>query len=99
MKDFDLSCRIFIGNLASEKTSKEELEEVFSKYGRIVEIVLRKSFGFIQFDNPQAAQDAIAHENGKTLGGLRVGKSSSPSLSLSLPRFPSFIMKHHLILC
>jgi len=47
------NCRIFLGNLASEKTSRKELQEIFSKYGEIVEeIVLRRSFGFIQYDNP-----------------------------------------------
>lgn len=71
--DYALSCRIFVGNLASERTSREELTDVFSKYGKIVDIVIRKSFGFIQFDNPQSAQDAIKFENGRLLGGLNLG--------------------------
>ncbi len=67
-------CRIFLGNLPSVKTSKEELERIFSKYGKIVEdIVLRKSFGFIQFDNPESAANAIREENGRTIGGMRIG--------------------------
>ena len=60
------NCRIFLGNLASEKTSRSELSEIFSKYGTIVEdIVLRRSFGFIQFDSPEAASAAIEHESGR----------------------------------
>ena len=71
--DYALSCRIFVGNLASERTSREELTKLFSKYGGIVDIVLRKSFGFIQFDTPKAAKDAIEYENGRLLGGLNLG--------------------------
>lgn len=71
--DFALSCRIFVGNLASERTSKEEVTKLFSQYGEIIDIVIRKSFGFIQFDTPQAAQKAIQCENGRLLGGLHLG--------------------------
>jgi RNA recognition motif-containing protein len=68
------NCRIFLGNLASERTSKEELQRIFSKYGEIVEdIVMRRSFGFIQYDNPDSASAAIAGENGRMIGGMRVG--------------------------
>ncbi len=70
------SSRIFLGNLPSEKTSREELTQIFSKYGQIVEeIVLRKSFGFIQFDSPEAAKAAIAGEQGRIIGGMRLGTS------------------------
>lgn len=71
--DFTLSCRIFVGNLASERTSRDELREVFKKYGDIVDIVLRKSFGFVQFDTPEAAMKAIEGENGRLVGGLHLG--------------------------
>jgi RNA recognition motif-containing protein len=65
--------RIFLGNLASERTSRRELYEIFSKYGRITEeIVLRRSFGFIQYDNPESAQAAINTENCRIIGGMRV---------------------------
>jgi RNA recognition motif-containing protein len=71
--DRALSCRIFVGNLASEKASPEQLRNLFAKYGEIVDIVIRKSFGFIQFDNPQAAKDAIEFENGRLFAGLHLG--------------------------
>lgn len=64
--------RIFLGNLPSERTSKEELYEVFGKYGKIEDIVLRRSFGFIQFDSADAAKAAITNENGRVIGGMRV---------------------------
>jgi len=68
------NCRIFLGNLASEKTSRAELFDIFGKYGNIVEdIVLRRSFGFVQYDNPQSAMAAIQGENGRIIGGIKVG--------------------------
>lgn len=66
--------RIFLGNLASEKTSLAELMQIFSRYGRIIEEpVIRKSFGFIQYDNPESARAAIDSEKGRILGGMRLG--------------------------
>lgn len=63
-----------MGNLASEKTSRAELMEIFGKYGNIVEeIVLRRSFGFIQYDTPEAAVAALNGEQGRSIGGLRLG--------------------------
>jgi RNA recognition motif-containing protein len=85
---YPANCRIFLGNLASEKTSRKELMEIFGKYGRIVEeIVMRRSFGFVQYDNPESAQMAIKKENGRIIGGMRVGTfiSSLFSFLFSLP--------------
>jgi len=66
--------RLFIGNLACEKTSPRELFEIFAKYGRIVEdIVLRRSFGFIQYDKPESALAAMQGEQGRIIGGMRIG--------------------------
>jgi RNA recognition motif-containing protein len=66
--------RLFVGNLASERTSARELYDIFSKYGNIIEdIVIRRSFGFVQYDNPKSAAEAIKHENGRMIGGMRIG--------------------------
>jgi hypothetical protein len=59
--------------LASEKTDKQELAHIFVKYGNIHEIVIREAYGFIQFDDPVAIQEAIARENGRNIGGIAVG--------------------------
>lgn len=66
--------RIFLGNLASEKTSVGELLQIFSRYGHIVEEpVIRKSFGFVQYDNPDSARAAIEGEAGRIIGGIKIG--------------------------
>ena len=67
---------MFIGNLATEKTNIAEIERIFAKHGRLAEPpVLRRSFGFVQFDDPRAAQVAIERENGTMIGGLRIDVS------------------------
>lgn len=68
------NCRIFIGNLASECTSKLELRNIFSKYGNITEEpIIRRSFGFVQYDNEESAQHAIKGENGRLIGDMKIG--------------------------
>jgi RNA recognition motif-containing protein len=66
-------CRLFLGNLASEKTSRKELLEIFGEYGQVEEVVVRRSFGFVQYATPEEAQDAIKAENGRMIGGLNLG--------------------------
>ncbi|TPX39658.1 hypothetical protein SeMB42_g06293 [Synchytrium endobioticum] len=69
--------RLFIGNMASEKTSREELGEIFRKYGNIKEILMKNSYAFIQFDNPEACKLAVQHEQGRLLGGLNMDLKQS----------------------
>ena len=64
--------RLFLGNLACERVSKEELSKMFSKYGIVREISLKKSFGFIQYDNPKSAQLAMEAETGRNISGLKL---------------------------
>eukprot|EP01119_Soliformovum_irregulare_P010722 TRINITY_DN2646_c0_g1_i1.p1 TRINITY_DN2646_c0_g1~~TRINITY_DN2646_c0_g1_i1.p1 ORF type:complete len:646 (-),score=156.22 TRINITY_DN2646_c0_g1_i1:13-1950(-) len=67
------SSRLFLGNLASERTTKGELRRIFEKYGKIVEdVVMRKSFGFIQYDNCDSAMRAMKSEQGRLIGGLKL---------------------------
>jgi hypothetical protein len=65
--------RLFVGNLASEKTSREELARIFAQYGDIFEVVLKESYGFVQYDNPQSCLEAIRMENGRVVAGLKMG--------------------------
>lgn len=68
------NCRIFIGNLASEATSKEELRSIFIKYGEITEDpIIRRCFGFIQYDNEESTQRAMKKENGRQIGHRKIG--------------------------
>ncbi|XP_063973875.1 nuclear receptor coactivator 5 [Diachasmimorpha longicaudata] len=64
--------RIFIGNLQTDDMTKMDLEEHFSKYGLIIGSLMNRGFGFVQFENEAAAQDAIKNEAGQMFRGRRI---------------------------
>ncbi|KAJ3088102.1 hypothetical protein HK102_009590 [Quaeritorhiza haematococci] len=68
--------RLFLGNLASERTDKGEVASIFAQYGNIVEILFKGSYGFIQYDNPTSCREAIRCEQGRVLGGINLGEFS-----------------------
>ncbi|KAG9343379.1 hypothetical protein JZ751_014360 [Albula glossodonta] len=83
--------KLFVGGLSFD-TTEESLEEAFAKYGNISKIdVIRdretnrsRGFGFVTFENPEDAKDALEGMNGKSVDGrmIRVdeaGKSGSRS--------------------
>ncbi|XP_053320967.1 cold-inducible RNA-binding protein B-like isoform X3 [Spea bombifrons] len=86
-----MSCdegKLFIGGLSFE-TNEQNLEDVFSKYGIISEVVVVKDretkrsrgFGFVTYENPEDAKDAMMAMNGKSVDGRQIrvdqaGKSS-----------------------
>ncbi|XP_073403295.1 cold-inducible RNA-binding protein B-like isoform X1 [Dendrobates tinctorius] len=80
--------KLFIGGLSFD-TDEQNLEQVFSKYGQVAEVVVVKDretkrsrgFGFVTFENPEDAKDAMEAMNGKSVDGRQIrvdqaGKSS-----------------------
>ncbi|CAL9161388.1 polyadenylate-binding protein 2 [Musa acuminata AAA Group] len=66
---------VFVKNL-SESTTREDLEKIFGKYGKITSaVVMRKEdgkskcFGFVNFENPDDAARAVQELNGQEFGG------------------------------
>ncbi|XP_072260918.1 cold-inducible RNA-binding protein B-like [Pyxicephalus adspersus] len=80
--------KLFIGGLSFD-TNEQNLEEVFCKYGHISEVVVVKDretnrsrgFGFVTFENPDDAKDAMEAMNGKSVDGrqIRVDQAGKPS--------------------
>ncbi|XP_075057069.1 cold-inducible RNA-binding protein B-like, partial [Mixophyes fleayi] len=79
--------KLFIGGLSFD--TEGNLEEVFCKYGLITEVVVVKDretkrsrgFGFVTYENPEDAKDALQAMNGKSVDGRQIrvdqaGKSS-----------------------
>ena len=64
--------RVFVGNMPRENTSEEEVRSIFGKHGLVMEVMLQKSYGFVQFDNPRSAADAIRTEHRSQIGGMQV---------------------------
>ncbi|RKO93245.1 hypothetical protein BDK51DRAFT_1541, partial [Blyttiomyces helicus] len=51
--------RLFVGNLAAEKTDKRQVADLFAQFGNIAEITFKGTFGFVQFESVEACQRAI----------------------------------------
>lgn len=68
------NCRIYVGNL-KENTPKNDLQNIFGKYGNVRGIMVSRNFGFIQFDSEQSANNAIENENQKMYNGRKIAVS------------------------
>ncbi|RKP10971.1 hypothetical protein THASP1DRAFT_27218 [Thamnocephalis sphaerospora] len=64
--------RLFIGNMAPELIREQDLLDVFTPYGEVLEVSLKGNYAFVQFDNPDACARALAGERGKPIKGHRV---------------------------
>ncbi|CAF0796818.1 unnamed protein product [Brachionus calyciflorus] len=79
--------RVYVASIHPE-LSEQDVQSVFEAFGTIkccnlvrdIQTGKHKGYGFIEFETPQAAQDAIASMNLFDLGGnlLRVGKAITP---------------------
>eukprot|EP01036_Dinobryon_divergens_P022593 gene22593-30860_t len=80
---YNIKCRLFVGNI-SENYSSADLQELFSKYGEVVEATINVdlktkrnlSYGFITYAKSESAQLAMIDLDGFEIHGrpLRVGK-------------------------
>ncbi|KAI1821634.1 hypothetical protein F4861DRAFT_518185 [Xylaria intraflava] len=69
---FPEGSRIFIGNLASDQTSKREVFDLFSKFGRLAQISLKSTFGFVQCHTTAESQAAITALQGTEIKGKQI---------------------------
>ena len=67
-------CRVFVGNLNTDKIGQEELVKHFSEFGEISGCSLHMNFGFVQYVNREDADRAVTKTHGTFLFGKRVGK-------------------------
>ncbi|KAL6461286.1 hypothetical protein MHYP_G00312520 [Metynnis hypsauchen] len=63
--------RVYIGKL-SYRAREKDVEKFFKGYGKILEVDLKNGYGFVEFDDPRDADDAVYDLNGKDLCGERV---------------------------
>ncbi|XP_028825863.1 poly(U)-binding-splicing factor PUF60-B isoform X1 [Denticeps clupeoides] len=89
--------RIYVASVHPD-LSDDDIKSVFEAFGKIKSCMLardpntgrHKSFGFIEYEKPQSAQDAVSSMNLFDLGGqyLRVGKAVTPPMPLLTPTTP-----------
>ncbi|KAM8996330.1 nuclear receptor coactivator 5 isoform 1-T2 [Ara ararauna] len=68
----DLERRLFVGNLPTDHMTREEMEEIFSKYGKIRALSMYHGYGFVQYDRLEDVQAALDGEKGRLYKGYRL---------------------------
>ena len=63
--------RIFIRNLPP-KVTEEDLNTLFSKCGKIEEIIIKKNFAFIEYSTVQSSLNAIRNFNDYNFHGTKI---------------------------
>lgn len=91
--------RVYVASIHSD-LNENDLQSVFEAFGKIRSCKLapdmlrpgkHRGYGFIEYDTPQAANDAVASMNLFNLGGqyLRVGRAVSPPNTMQVSSFPA----------
>ncbi|RCV24743.1 hypothetical protein SETIT_5G110500v2 [Setaria italica] len=63
--------RLYVGRLSS-RTRTEDLEDIFSRYGRVRYVDLKHEFAFVEFSDPRDADDARYNLDGREFDGSRI---------------------------
>ncbi|XP_075226930.1 RNA-binding protein 1-like [Lycorma delicatula] len=73
-REWDPSCKVYVGNLGNN-ASKNELEDVFTKYGPLRNVWVARNppgFAFVEFEDPRDAEDAVRGLDGTRCCGTRI---------------------------
>jgi RNA recognition motif-containing protein len=92
-----MSTKVFVGNLEF-RTTREELEALFSQAGTIRDIVLPtdrntgrpRGFAFVEYESDDEAAQAIERFNGHELGGRPLRVNSAEDRPAPTGNRPSF---------
>ncbi|KAH9928161.1 uncharacterized protein B0H18DRAFT_1001532 [Fomitopsis serialis] len=63
--------RLYLGRLPPDARA-DDVQKIFDGYGRIVDCRVMTGFGFVEFENPRDAEDAVHHFNGKPFMGTNI---------------------------
>ncbi|XP_041000379.1 serine/arginine-rich splicing factor RS2Z32-like isoform X1 [Juglans microcarpa x Juglans regia] len=63
--------RLYVGRLSS-RTRSRDLDDLFSRYGRVRDVDMKRDFAFVEFSDPRDAEDAVYGLNGREVDGSRV---------------------------
>jgi arginine/serine-rich splicing factor 7 len=56
----------------SRRASREDIKDIFRKYGRIKDVQLKNGFAFVHFDDYYDAEESVDALNGKNVDGYRL---------------------------
>ncbi|KAL8039554.1 hypothetical protein ABFX02_10G043400 [Erythranthe guttata] len=63
--------RLYVGHLSS-RTRSRDLEHVFSRYGRVRDVDMKRDYAFVEFSDPRDADDARYSMDGRDVDGRRI---------------------------
>ncbi|KAL0074423.1 hypothetical protein J3Q64DRAFT_1704478 [Phycomyces blakesleeanus] len=63
--------RVYVGRLSHDAT-KEDLEGLFKKYGKLLDVTVKTGFGFVEFSDKIDAEDAVHDINDTRFLGQRI---------------------------
>ncbi|KAF5475969.1 hypothetical protein F2P56_007721, partial [Juglans regia] len=63
--------RLYVGRLSS-RTRSRDLERLFSRYGRVRDVDMKRDFAFVEFSDPRDADDAQYSLNDRDFDGSRI---------------------------
>ncbi|XP_031372411.1 serine/arginine-rich splicing factor RS2Z32-like isoform X1 [Punica granatum] len=63
--------RLYVGHL-SPRVRSRDLEDVFSRYGRVRDVDMKRDYAFVEFSDPRDADDAQYSLNGREIKGSRI---------------------------
>ena len=69
-----INSRVFCGNLNTFTLTKDDVEAIFKRYGRIIGISMHKGYAFVQYTNEYDARNAVAGEDQRIYAGQPVGE-------------------------
>ncbi|KAK7206362.1 hypothetical protein BZA70DRAFT_276415 [Myxozyma melibiosi] len=78
---FPQGARLFIGNLPTDSVEKRNVYKMFAKFGKLAQISLKQSYGFVQFERAEDCRNAIAAEQGTLINGRRIHLEESKAQS------------------
>ena len=71
-----INSRIFVGNLNTFALTKDDIEQVFKRYGKIIGISMHKGYAFIQYTNEVESRNSVAGEDQRIYAGQPIGKNN-----------------------
>eukprot|EP00850_Spirogloea_muscicola_P007622 SM000039S14452 [mRNA] locus=s39:192955:195600:+ [translate_table: standard] len=76
--------RLYVGRLSS-RTRTRDLEDLFSKYGRLRDVDLKHDFAFVEYSDPRDADDARHYLDGTKFEGNRLAVEFARPAPGSMP--------------
>ncbi|BES96620.1 RNA recognition motif. (a.k.a. RRM, RBD, or RNP domain) [Nesidiocoris tenuis] len=66
------SSRLYVGGLGGTPVPQQDIEDLFNKFGHILEVRLNKNFAFVQYRDEDSAAAALQTLNGKNHFGKKL---------------------------